>query len=145
MSGEAKQHFQKVVDTGAPVGEIIAVDRFLITVRGMQPVTVHSPVIFEDSSKGFVQHILEDKVVILHLGTQTLRVGMMAAVQANQLTAKVGKAYIGRVISALGEPLDGKGAIAADTNWPIFNSAPPIYERELLDLQLETGVALIDA
>jgi len=58
MSGEAKQHFQKVVDTGAPVGEIIAVDRFLITVRGMQPVTVHSPVIFEDSSKGFVHHIL---------------------------------------------------------------------------------------
>jgi F-type H+-transporting ATPase subunit alpha len=78
------------------------------------------------------------------MGTSLLRVGMVAVVQQSELTVKVGKDFIGRVISATGEPLDGKGAIAADADWPVFNTAPPIYAREHLDTQLETGVTLID-
>jgi F-type H+-transporting ATPase subunit alpha len=58
---------------------------------------------------------------------------------------KVGKDFIGRVISVNGEPLDGKGVVAADYTWPIFNAAPAIYEREMLNDQLETGVTAIDA
>jgi F-type H+-transporting ATPase subunit alpha len=58
--------------------------------------------------------------------------------------AKVGKDFVGRVVSVTGKPLDGKGAIAADATWPVFNGAPPIYEREMLNQQLETGVTLID-
>jgi F-type H+-transporting ATPase subunit alpha len=144
MEGNAKQHFQSFVDAGHPVGEVIGVTGFLIQVRGLQPVNLHALVIFEDGSKGFVQHILEDYVVILHLGTNLLKVGMVAVVQIEQLVAKVGKDFIGRVVSVTGKPLDGKGAIAADATWPVFNTAPPIYEREMLNQQLETGVALID-
>lgn len=144
MAGEASQHFQKLVDAGRPVGEIIAIDSFLITLSGLQPVSTRSLVIFEDGTRGFTRDILEDKVLVLRLGTSHLKTGMLAVVQEENLTAKVGKDFIGRVIAVTGEPLDGKGAIAADANWPVFNTAPPIYQRELLNTQLETGVSLID-
>jgi F-type H+-transporting ATPase subunit alpha len=145
METNPKQHFQHFVDAGNPVGEVIAVNSFLIQVSGLQPVNQHSLVIFEDGSKGFVQYVLEDRVVILHLGSAGLKAGDLVVVQSPQLTAKVGKDFIGRVVSVMGEPLDGKGAIAADADWPVFNSAPPIYERQALNTLLETGVTSIDA
>jgi F-type H+/Na+-transporting ATPase subunit alpha len=145
MDGEAKRNFQLLVNSGQPVGEVIAVNNFLVEIRGLQPVNLHALVVFEDGSKGFVHHILEDKIVALHLGAKTLRIGMMVAVQYHELLTKVGKDYLGRVISVTGEPLDGKGAIAADDAWRVFNSAPPIHARELLETELETGVTAIDA
>jgi F-type H+-transporting ATPase subunit alpha len=145
MEAEAKKHFQSLVDAGHPVGEVIAVDSFLVQLKGLQPVNIHSVVAFDDGTKGLVHHVLEDRVVVLHMGAQPLKVGTMAVVQSNKFTAKVGKDFIGRVISVTGEPLDGKGAIAADADWPIFNRAPPIYARELLTTQLETGISLIDS
>jgi F-type H+-transporting ATPase subunit alpha len=145
MEGEAQKHFQSFVDAGHPVGEVIAVNGFLVQLKGLQPVNVHSLVVFDDGSKGFVHHILEDKVVVLHLGNITLKIGALAVVQSNSLMTKVGKDFVGRVISVTGEPLDGKGAIASDNSWPVFNTAPPIYQRELLSTQLETGITLIDS
>jgi F-type H+-transporting ATPase subunit alpha len=143
MSNE-QQHFQRFVDSGNPVGEVIAVNSFLIEVRGLQPVSLKALVVFEDGSKGFVNQILEDRVFVLHLGSSKLKVGSMVVVQHEELVASVGKDYIGRVISVMGDPLDGKGAIAADGTWPVFNGAPPISERELLKTQLETGVTSVD-
>lgn len=138
------KHFDQLVDKGNPVGEVVAVNRFLISVRGLHPTNTHSLVMFEDGSKGYVHQILEDRVVVLHLGTSALTIGTLAVVQHEELVAKVGKDFIGRVVSVSGEPLDGKGPIAADAVWPVFNKAPMLYERELLDKQLETGIAVID-
>ncbi|MGF7229402.1 MAG: sodium-transporting two-sector ATPase [Candidatus Saccharibacteria bacterium] len=138
------KHFDQLVAAGKPVGEIIAIDRFLIRVKGMQPVTLHALVLFEDGSKGYVHHVYEDYIVILHLGTENVRVGMTVVVQHDKLVTKVGKDFIGRVVSVTGEPLDGKGPIAADGVWPVFNAAPLLYEREELDSQLETGLTVID-
>jgi F-type H+-transporting ATPase subunit alpha len=126
------------------VGEIIAINSFLVEVRGLQPVNLKALVVFEDGSKGFVNQILEDRVLILRLGSSKLRIGSMAVVQHEELVTNVGKDYIGRVVSVMGDPLDGKGAIAADGTWPVFNNAPPISQRELLKTQLETGVTSID-
>lgn len=144
MESGKNQHFQRLVDSGHPVGEIVSINKFLANVRGLQPVNPHSLIMFENGSKGFVQHILEDEVQVLHLGSSNLKTGMLGVVQADRLTTKVGKDFIGRVVSVSGEPLDGKGPIASDGEWPIFNGAPPIYARELLDKQMETGVTLID-
>lgn len=138
-------HFQRLVQAGNPVGEVIAVKRFMVQVRGLQPCTVHALVMFEDGSKGFVHQVESDRVIILHLGPQPLRVGTVAVVQHQELACKVGKDFIGRVVSATGDPLDGKGPIAADSAWPVFNPAPPLYERRLLEDQLESGVTAIDA
>lgn len=142
MSGNT--HFDRLVAAGNPVGEVVAIDKFLVRVRGLQPVNSHALVMFEDGSKGFVRYVLEDHVVILHLGTKRLNVGMTAVVQHHDLVSKVGKDFIGRVISVTGEPLDGKGPIAADTAWPVFNGAPGLHEREALDRQLPTGLTVLD-
>jgi F-type H+-transporting ATPase subunit alpha len=137
-------HFQKLIEAGNPVGEVVGVNQFIIMVKGLQPANAHAIVMFEDGSKGFINHVLEDTVLILHLGTEKLRVGMVAVIQYDKLVTKVGKSFVGRVVNVMGEPLDGKGPIAADAVWSVFNSAPPIFERELLDLQLETGVISVD-
>lgn len=138
------RHFEQLVSSGKPVGEVIAVDRFLIRIKGMQPVNLHALVLFEDGSKGYVHQILEDHVVVLHLGTKAVTVGTTVVIQHDELVTKVGKDYIGRVISVTGEPLDGKGPIAADGVRPVFAPAPPFHEREALDTQLETGITVVD-
>lgn len=143
-SGAAVQHFQRLVEQGNPVGEVIGVDQFIVKIKGLHPANAHALVMFEDGSKGFINHVLEDYVLVLHLGTERLQVGAVAVVQHNKLVSKVGKDFIGRVVNVMGEPLDGKGPIAPDDTWPVFNPAPPIFERELLDLQLETGVTSVD-
>lgn len=145
MSVENNQHFEKLMASGNPVGEVIAVDKFLVKVRGLQPVRAHALVMFEDGSKGFVHQVMPDFVVVLHLGEKTLVSGMIVVVQHQELVCKVGKDFIGRVVSVTGEPLDGKGPIAPDSVWPVFNTAPPLYARKLLDTQLESGVTAVDA
>lgn len=145
MAGASGNHFDRLVASGKPVGEVIAVEKFLIKTSGLQPCAINSLIMFEDGSKGFVQQILKDYVVVLHLGSTELSVGMVAVVQHDELVTKVGKDFIGRVITVTGEPLDGKGPIAADATWPVFHDAPPLYERKLLSEQLESGVTAIDA
>lgn len=144
-STQAGRHFQQLVDNGKPVGEVLSVQDFLVHVKGLQPVSVHSLLMFDDGSKGFVHHIKEDHVVVLHLGQEPVLPGMLVVVQHDELVSKVGKDFIGRVVSVSGEPLDGKGPIAADAVWPVFNTAPMLYEREMLNDQLESGVTVIDA
>jgi F-type H+-transporting ATPase subunit alpha len=138
-------HFDTLVAAGNPVGEVIAVDRFLVKVNGLQPCAIHALILFEDGSKGFVHQVYEDHVVILHLGADILRTGTIAVVQHQELVCKVGKDFIGRVVTVTGEPLDGKGPIAAAAAWPVFNVAPPLYERKLVEDQVESGVTVIDA
>ncbi|HET7060056.1 MAG TPA: sodium-transporting two-sector ATPase [Candidatus Saccharimonadales bacterium] len=145
MSDSGNRHFDQLVKAGNPVGEVIAIDKFLVTVRGLQPCEVRALVMFEDGSKGFVHQVRADSVVLLHLGAKSLQLGTVAVVQHPELVCKVGRQYVGRVVSVNGDPLDGKGPIAADTTWPVFHEAPPLHERQLLNDQLESGVTAIDS
>lgn len=144
MESDNKQ-FQSLVAAGNPVGEVIAVDKFHVKVHGLQPTSVNALVMFDDGSKGFVHQVQHDHVVVLHLGADMLQVGQVGVVQHQELVCKVGKDFVGRVITVMGEPLDGKGPITADSVWPVFNQAPPLYERKLLSDQLESGITTIDA
>lgn len=144
MSKRSK-HFDQLVASGQPVGEVTAVDRFFIKVAGLQPVNQWALVLFDDGSKGFVHHTFEEYVTVMHMGSSDVRVGSVVVLQHNELVSKVGKDFLGRVVSVSGEPLDGKGPIAADEVWPVFNQAPPLRDREQLDTQLESGVLSIDA
>lgn len=139
------KHFDFFVNSGNPIGQVISVNKYLVKVKGLHPVNQHALVLFDDDSKGLVRYIYEDYVEILHLGAATLPVGTTAVVQHPELVSRVGKDYIGRVISVTGEPLDGKGPIAANDTWPVFNTAPPLYHRQELTDLLETGVMAIDS
>lgn len=137
-------HFNKLTNSGKPIGTVIAATKLLIKVRGLQPVTIHALVMFENGSKGFVHHIYEDHVVVLSMSPESVKVGSAVVVQHDDLVTKVGKEFIGRVVSVTGEPLDDGGPITADDVRPIFAPAPALHERELLDTQLETGITVID-
>lgn len=140
-----QNHFDKLVKSGQPVGEVISVDKFLIKVEGLNPANLHSLVLFQDGSKGFVKQVMPDGVSILHLGNKTIEAGTLAVLQHDKLVCRVGKNFIGRVVSVSGHPLDGKGPIVADSVWPVFNDAPPLFSRKLLDTQLESGVIVLDS
>lgn len=139
------QHFDRLAAAGNPVGEVIAIDSFLIRVKGLQPCNIYALVMFEDGSKGFVYQIKDDHVLVLHLGKGGLEIGMVAVIQHQELVCKVGKGFIGRVVTVTGDPLDGKGPIAVDAVWPVFQAAPPLHERKLLDTQVESGILAIDS
>lgn len=145
MSASGNKHFDQLVASGNPVGEVIAVERFLIKVKGLQPCSLHSMVRFEDGSQAFVHQIHDDYVVLLYLGTNNLQLGAVAVIEYPELVCKVGKGFIGRVVSVTGEPLDGKGPIAVDAVWPVFNQAPPLHARKILEDQLASGVTAIDS
>ena len=138
------KHFQSLVDANHPVGEVIGVNKFLVKVRGLQPTTQHTLVMFEDGSKGIVHYIYEDYASVLHLGDKELTVGTGVVEQNKDLITKVGKEFMGRVVNVLGAPLDGKGPIATEATGIVFNEAPPLYIRKQLSDQLETGVTVID-
>ncbi len=136
--------YEQLVAKGKPVGEIIGIDSFLVKVRGLQPTNMHALIRFEDGSKGYVHHVFEDYVVVMRLGTTILKIGMICVVQNEELLTKVGKNFVGRVVNIFGEPIDGKGPIEPDAVWDVFHDAPRLYERKLLDTQLETGITVLD-
>ncbi len=136
--------FDERVESGAPVGEIIAIDSFMVKVKGLQPTNVHALVRFENDMRGYVHHVYEDYVMIMKLDPGTLSIGMVCTIERDSMVTKVGKGYIGRVVNAFGEPIDDKGPIETDEEWDIFHDAPMLYERKLLDSQLETGITVLD-
>jgi F-type H+-transporting ATPase subunit alpha len=141
---EANKVFEKLVADGNPVGEIIGIDSFMVSVKGLQPTNVHATIRFEDGTRGYVHQVLEDHVVVMKLDPSPLRVGAVCVIEAYDIMTPVGKNFIGRVVNVFGEPLDGKGEIVADQEWDVFHSAPMLYERELLDTPVETGVTILD-
>lgn len=136
--------FEKLVESGNPVGEVIAVDSFMVKVKGLQPTNVHALVRFDDESRGYVHHVYEDYVMIMKLDPATLTIGQVCVVEKDEMLTPVGKGFIGRVINVFGEPIDDLGPIEHDREWEVFHDAPMLYERELLDTQLETGVTVLD-
>lgn len=141
---EASRVFEKLVAAGNPVGEIIGIDSFMVSVKGLQPTNVHATVRFDNDTRGYVHQVLEDHVVVMKLDPTPLRIGAVCVIEAHDIMVPVGKNFIGRVVNVFGEPIDGKGEIVADQEWDVFHGAPMLYERELLDTPVETGVTILD-
>ena len=111
---EQSKQFESLVAAGNPVGEVIGIDSFLIKVKGLQPTNVRALVRFDDDTRGYVHHVYEDYVMVMKLDPTPLRIGAVCVIEKPDLLTNVGKNYIGRVINAFGEPIDGKGPITPD-------------------------------
>jgi len=140
----ANKVFEQLVNAGNPVGEIIGIDSFMVSVKGLQPSNVHATVRFDDGTRGYVHQVFEDYVVVMKLDQTPLNIGGICVIEARDIMVPVGKNFIGRVINVFGEPIDGKGDITPDREWDVFHPAPMLYERELLDTPVETGVTILD-
>ena len=101
---------------------------------------------FPNGSFGMAQNLEEDTVSITVLGSdQGIKEGDTVKRTGRVVSVPVGEKLIGRVVNALGEPIDGKGAIEADTFRPIEMPAPGIIERKHVNRPLQTGIKAIDS
>ena len=136
--------FETLVEKGNIVGEVVGVDRFLVTMRGLDSAPLGSVVLFDDNNLGFVHEVREDEVMVLSLTTEDIRLGQLAVFYSNSMKVEVGPGLLGRIITPFGEPLDEKPHLNLPAKRPIFTEAPGITERSPLNDQLYTGVSIVD-
>src|SRR5262250_469185 len=95
---------------------------------------------------GLALNLEETEVGVIILGDYTqLKAGAEARTTGKLLQVPVGKALLGRVVNALGEPVDGKGPIKTDTAYPVEKIAPGIIRRKSVSQPVQTGIMAIDA
>ena len=138
-------NFQKLVEKGNLTGEVVATNRFIVEVKGLEGVRIGAQILFEDGQRGMVREAYGNKVILYNINTEHLELGTLAVVEHDQLMVPVGPEMVGRVVNPMGEPLDGKGPITAKNMSGIFTPAPGILDRKMLDQQLTSGVTAVDS
>ncbi len=128
------------------VGTVISVGDGIATVFGIDKAMYGEIVVFENGVKGMVQDIRANEMGIILFGRDTgIAEGTKVTRTGKSAGIPVGEKFVGRVINALGEPIDGKGDIEADDYRPIENDAPGIIDRKSVSVPLETGILSIDS
>jgi len=138
------QTFQKLVEADHLTGEVVASNSFIVEVKGLEGVTLGAQVLFEDGQRGLVREAYGDQVILFNIDSERMEPGTLAVVENDLLSVPVGKGLVGRVVSPMGVPLDGKGAIRTQETSGIFNAAPGIMARSMLNEQLASGVSAVD-
>lgn len=136
--------FQNLVTKGNPTGEVVGSDRFLVSVKGLDGVAMSALILFESGQRGVVAEVGEEIVLVLNLESESTPLGSLAVLFDNVFTTPIGESLIGRVITPLCQPLDGKGPVQHGGTWPVYSQAPGMMERQLLSDRLPTGVTLVD-
>ena len=127
-------------------GVVILVGDGIAKVSGLDKCMAGELVEFPNGSFGMAQNLEEETVSIVILGTdQGIREGDTVKRTGRVVSVPVGANLIGRVVNALGEPIDGKGPIEAEAFRPIEMPAPGIIERQHVDTPLQTGIKAIDS
>ena len=135
-----------MVSEDQEVGNVIWVGDGIATVYGIEHAMYGEIVIFENGIRGMVQDIKRDQVGVIILGKDTeIKEGTKVSRTKKKAGVPVGDAYLGRIINALGAPIDGKGEIKADDYRAIEQEAPGIVDRQSVNQPLETGILAIDS
>ena len=130
----------------ANVGKIISLADSVAKVEGLSDVMYNETVSFPHGVFGIALNLEEDEVGVVLLGdTSQLKVGDECKTTGKLLSVPVGKGLLGRVVDALGQPIDGKGVIVADDRYPVEKIAPGIITRQSVDQPLQTGILSVDA
>ena len=128
------------------VGPVIWISDGITTVYGIDHAMYGEIVIFETGVKGMVQDIRRNEIGVILLGKDTgIKEGTKVTRTGKKAGIPVGDAYLGRVVDALGAPIDGKGDIPSDGYRPIEQEAPGIIDRKSVSVPLETGILAIDS
>lgn len=141
-----KDSLENIEVSGNEVGIVNSIGDGIVYVDGIDHAMYGEIVIFENGQKAMVQDVREDEIGCILFddeeeieeGTKVVRSGRMAGIP-------VGDEFIGRVVNALGVPIDGKGEISASDYRPIEQPAPGIVDRKSVDTPLETGILSIDS
>lgn len=143
---------QKTLDSWQPeieanqLGIVNAIGDGIARVSGLADVAFGEILIFSDGVKGMVQSLNEHEVGCILFGDETAIVEGSTVKRTGQTAAiPVGEGFLGRVVNALGEPIDGGEAIASKKLHAIEYPAPSILDRQPVNAPMETGILAIDA
>ena len=127
-------------------GTVITVGDGIARVYGLRSCMANELLRFEDGSVGMAQNLEEDTVSVAVLSDKDeIREGTTVYRTGKALSVPVGENLLGRVVNALGQPIDGKGDILTTETRPIESEAPGIIERQSVHVPLQTGIKAIDA
>lgn len=127
-------------------GTVILVGDGIARVYGLRECMSSELLEFEDGSYGMAQNLETETVSVALLSdTNNIREGSLVKRTGKVLSVPVGEAMLGRVVNALGEPIDGKGLVATTETRPIESEAPGIIERKSVSVPLQTGIKAIDS
>jgi len=127
-------------------GVVIVVGDGIARVSGLEKCMAGELIEFPNGSYGMAQNLEEDTVSVVILGTDSgIKEGDIVKRTGKVVSVPVGAGMIGRVVNALGEPIDGKGVITPEAYRPIECAAPGIIERKHVSVPLQTGIKAIDA
>lgn len=127
-------------------GTVVSVGDGIANVYGINHAMYGEIVEFENGVRGLVQNIEMKTIGVVLLGSdRELTEGSKVVRTGKKAGIGVSDAMLGRVVNALGAPIDGKGSIPADEYRPIENPAPSVIDRKSVSVPLETGILAIDA
>ena len=130
-----------VISRDQEVGTVISVGDGIASVYGIDHAMYGEIVTLETGLKGMVQDIKENEISCILFGDDSeIKQGTKVCRTGKKAGIPVGEGYIGRIVDALGAPIDGKGEIKADGYRPVENEAPGIVERKSVSVPLETGI-----
>lgn len=136
----------KFATEGEEIGSVITVGDGIATIHGLDHAMYGEIVVFECGVKGLIQDIKKNSVGCILFGSDSeIYEGSKVKRTHKKAGVPVGDAFIGRIVNALGEPIDGKGDIPADDYRLVEQSAPSIVERKKVSQPLETGILAIDS
>ncbi len=128
------------------IGYVIQVGDGIAKVHGLDKCKANELLRFENDSFGMALNLEESCVSVVMLGTDVgISEGSLVKRTGQVVSVPVGEALIGRVVDALGQPIDGKGPIDAKEMRPIERNAPGIIERKSVSVPLQTGIKAIDS
>lgn len=127
-------------------GTILNIKDGIVRVYGLRNVMYGEVIEFPGNTFGLAFNLERDSVGAVIMGVyEHLEEGMVASCTGRILEVPVGEALLGRVVNALGEPIDGKGPIGTTLTSPIEKVAPGVITRKSIDTPLQTGIKSIDA
>jgi F-type H+-transporting ATPase subunit alpha len=142
---------QQILNFQAPtravdVGTVLQVGDGIARLSGLNNARASELVEFENGTLGIVFNLESDNVGVIIMGDYSeIAEGQLVRATGRIVSVPVGNAMIGRVINAVGQPVDGKGPIATDKYRPIERIAPNVVTRKSVDTPVQTGIKAIDA
>lgn len=128
------------------IGHVIWVGDGIATVYGIDQAMYGEIVVFENGVKGMVQDVRRNEIGVILFGRDTgIKEGTKVTRTKKKAGIPVGDKFVGRIINALGAPIDGEGDIQEDDYRPIENEAPGIVDRKSVSVPMETGILSIDS
>ena len=127
-------------------GKVILVGDGIARIYGLKNCMANELLEFDGGSFGVAQNLEEETVSVAILSDKNdIREGAAVHRTGKVLSVPVGEKFLGRVVNALGEPIDGKGPIESSETRPIESEAPGIIERKSVSVPLQTGIKAIDS